>query len=105
MEAKEAGVSGNPASLVPVSQGTFFICSRSPVKRALLSAGLQCRQPEGFERGTQLVRVILLGPPNDKRRRHREPGLQRPDGRFAMIVEKLDQLVMILVLCSLPARA
>jgi hypothetical protein len=74
----------------------ILLVRRQPVGQARLEpdpAGLQRRQPDGFERGAQLVRIVFPGPAQDKRRGDHGPGLQRADGRLAVVVEEFDHFV------------
>ncbi len=56
-------------------------------------AELQRVQPDRFERRQQLVWVVLLGPAQNKRCGDHRSGLQRPDGRLAVVAEQIDQFV------------
>ena len=81
---------------VGIQAAMILLIRRQPVGQARLephAAGLERGQPDGFERRAQLVRVVFPGPPNDKGRGDHRPGLQRADGRLAVIVEKFDQFV------------
>lgn len=79
-----------------VQAARILLVGGQPVGQARLephAAGLERRQPDGFERGTQFVRVVFLGPPNDKRRGDHGPCLERTDGRLAVAIEEFDQFV------------
>lgn len=67
-----------------------------PVGQARLephAAGLEGGQPDGLERGAQLVRIVFLGAAKDERSCPLGSRLQRPDGRLAVIAEEIDQFV------------
>jgi hypothetical protein len=54
---------------IGVEAAMILLVSGQPLGQARLEphpAGLQCGQPDGFERRAQLIRIVFLGPTQDE---------------------------------------